>query len=234
MDLTHFIPNDVAMGDNTYREELVTADLTGTAASVTSASGETDDDSTKTLLLTATDGSGESWDGVEQTVTYPAATDTALEKAAAINDQGLGIHADVDGSGHVVIVTDLGGLGVTIAIGSGTATMVWGTPVAGTGQTATMAKGTLLGRNSSTLKLGAYSDTGSNDLDNPRFVLADELVFSASGDLKAVVFTGGKVNQDNLVKHDDATAIGVAVLDELRINGIEPVKTTDHSVYDNS
>lgn len=234
MDLEHFIPTDLAMGDNTYREELVTADLTGTAASVTSASGETDDDSTKTLKFTVTDGSGEAWDAVEQTVTYPASSDTALEKAAAINDQGLGIHADVDGSGHVVVVTDLGGLGVTIAIGSGTGTMVWDTPVAGTGQSATWPKGTLLGRNSSTKKLGAYNDSGSNDLNNPRFVLADELVFSASGDLKATVITGGKVNQSTLSKLDDATAIDTLVLDKLRANGVEPVKTTDHSVYDNS
>jgi len=233
MDLEHFVPTDLAMGDNTYREELVTADLTGTAASVTSTSGETDDDSTKTLKFTVTDGSGEAWDGVEQTVTYPSSSDTALEKAAAINDQGLGINATVD-TGHVVITTDLGGLGVTIAIGSGTATMVWGTPVAGTGQSATWPKGTLLGRNSSTKKLGAYSGSGSNDLDNPRFVLADALTFSASGDLKATIITGGRVNQSTLSKLDDATAIDTLVLDKLRANGVEPVKTTDHSVYDNS
>jgi hypothetical protein len=236
MNVNHDVPNDIAMGDNVYQDETLVADLTGTAASVTSASGETDDDSTKTLLLTVTDGSGESWDGVEQTVTYPASTDTALEKAAAINDQGLGIHADVDGSGHVVIVTDLAGLGVTIAIGSGTATMVWGTPVAGTGNSATWPKGTLLARNTSTTKMVPYADSGSNGVTEPVAVLPYAVTFTAataSGKVERVI-VAGRVNKSNLSKLDDATAIGVLVFDKLAKNSqIIAIANKDLSAYDN-
>jgi len=322
MDLEHFIPTDLAMGDNTFREELITADLTGTAGSVTDTTtypvatqatktekvtvdGGTEqtvtfttandrarvvdtttypvtDQDTKTEKVTIDGGS-------EQTVTFsgtlttaaaiaaqmdaqltgcsvvveggqiaiysdtkgasgsvaigtgtcdltwatPADVNTAEDIAEELNAQLTGCYAAVVG-GQVKITSDSTGPLSSVAIGTGTATLTWDTAVAGTGQTATMAKGTLLGRNSSTKKLGVYSDSGSNDLNNPRFVLADELVFAASGDLKANVITGGKVNQSSLVKHDDTTAIDTLVLDKLRANGVEPVKTTDHSVYDNS
>lgn len=234
MNVNHDVPNDIAMGDNVYQDELITADLTGTAASVTSASGETDDDSAATLIFTVTDGSGEAWDGVAQTVTYPASTDTALEKAAAINDQGLGIHADVDGSGHVVMVTDLGGLGTTIAIGSGTATMVWGTPVAGTGQSATWPKGTLLSRNTSTKKLVPYVDGGSTGINEPVAVLPYAITYTASGDKKERVIVAGRVNKSNLSKLDDATAIDTLVFDKLAKNSqIIAIANKDLSAYDN-
>lgn len=235
MTVEHSVPDDLVIGgDAVYEAENVTADLTGTAASVTSASGETDDDSTKTLLFTVTDGSGGSWDGVEQTVTYPASTDTALEKAAAINDQGLGVHADVDGSGHVVIVTDRSGLSVTIAIGSGTATMVWDTPVAGTGQSATWAKGVLLARNTSTKKLVPYVDGGASGTDEPIAVLPYTVTYTASGDKRIRVLKGGPVRKEQLSKLDDATAIDTLVYDKLIKNsGIIPVSARDHSAYDN-
>lgn len=224
--------DDLILSEPQLRDEVITADLTGTAASVTSSSGETDDDSANTLLFTVTDGSGEAWDGVEQTVTYPANTDTALEKAAAINDQGKGIHADVSGS-NVVIETDITGPGVTIAIGSGTATMVWGTPVAGTGDPATWPKGTLLARNSSTLKMNKYADSGANDTNNPRAVLPHDLTFSASGDLATQVLVGGKVNETKLSKLSDATAISKAVLDKLIMNSnIVPQTVRNTSVFD--
>lgn len=223
--------DDLLLGPCTFEDETLTADLTGTAASVTSASGETDDDSTKTLILTVTDGSGQAWDGVAQTVTYPASTDTALEKAAAINDQCVGCHADVDGSGHVVIVNDIGGLGTTIAIGAGTATMVWDTAVAGTGQSATWPKGTLLARNSSTKKLVPYVDGGGTGTNEPVAVLREALTFAASGDLRTRVIKSGKLNKTKLSKLDDATAIDTLVFDKLLKNtGITLQSVNDLSV----
>jgi hypothetical protein len=201
MDSYSVTHDDLVIGEADYRPELVTVSLTGTGASVTSESGETDDDSTKTLKLTVTDGTGESWDGVEQTITYPAATDTALEKAAAINDQGKGIHADVDGSGHVVIVTDKTGSSVSIAIGEGTATMVWGTEVAGTGSNGVLDKGTLLARNSSTSKLVPYVSGGSTGIGTPVAVLPQAYTWASTGDKKLDILFGGRVLQSKLIAH---------------------------------
>jgi hypothetical protein len=200
MDTYSVTHDDLVIGEADYRPELVTVSLTGTGASVTSESGETDDDSTKTLKLTVTDGSGESWDGVEQTVTYPASTDTALEKAYAINDQAKGLHADVD-TGHVVIATDKTGVGVTIEIGEGTATAVWGTPVAGTGSNGVMAKGTLLARNSSTSKLVPYVSGGSTGIGTPVAVLPQAYTWTSTGDKKLDILFGGRVLQSQLVAH---------------------------------
>ena len=223
---THETRDDLMLGPCDFNDETVTADLTGTAASVTSASGETDDDSTKTLLVTVTDGSGQSWDGVEQTVTYPASCDTALEKAAAINDQCKGCHADVD-TGHVVIATDISGPGVTIAIGEGTATTVWGDAVAGTGNPATWPKGTLLARNTSTKKMGAYSASGSNGLNDPVAVLPVAATWTASGDLALRVIRGGKLNQTKLSVLGSSSAVDTLVIDKLIKNSsitVQPVR----------
>lgn len=223
---THETRDDLILGPCDYKDETLVADLTGTAATVTSASGETDDDSTKTLILTITDGSGQAWDGVAQTVTYPASCDTALEKAAAINDQCTGCHADVD-TGHVVIATDLTGLGVTIAIGEGTGTMVWGTAVAGTGQVATWPKGTLLARNTSTKLMSAYNASGSNGLDDPVAVLPVATTWTASGNKAARVIRGGHLNETKLSVLGSSAAVDTLVIDKLIKNSsitVNPVR----------
>lgn len=97
----------------------------------------------------------------------------------------------------------------------------------------TWPKGTLLARNSSTLKLEAYADAGANDLDNPRSVLPHELVFAAAGDLATQVAIGGKVNENRLSKLGDATAIGKDVIDKLIANSnIVPQTVRNTSVFD--
>lgn len=163
----------------------------------------------------------------------PADVNTAEDIAEGLNAQLTGCYAAVVG-GQVVITSDTTGPLSSVAIGTGTCDLTWDTAVAGTGQTATWAKGTLLARNTSTKKLSAYADGGASGLDEPIAVLPYEITFAASGDRKERVLIAGKYNKDNMVKHDDATAIDTLVFDKLIKNsGIIPVAARDHSAYDN-
>lgn len=234
MTVNHFVPDDGKMGETRQSQEIITADLTGTAASITDTTtyAVTDQDGL-TSIVTLTDGSGEAWDGVAQTVTFSGATTTALQVAAQMNDQLAGCSVVVTG-GQVVITSDLTGSGITLAVAAGTGDLTWDTPVAGTGQSATWPKGTLLARNTSTTKLSAYADGGSNGLDEPVAVLPYEITFAASGDRTESVLISGPYNKSNITKLDDATAIGVLVWDKLIKNSdIVPVAARDLSAYDN-
>jgi hypothetical protein len=70
--------------------------------------------------------------GVEQTVTFSGAHTTAVAIAASMNAQLLGCSVAVV-STHVVITSDTKGTGSTVAIGTGTCGLTWGSPAAGTG-----------------------------------------------------------------------------------------------------
>jgi len=223
--------DDLVLGPCTYEDETLTADLTGTAATITDTTTyAVDDQSGKTEKVTINDGSGEAWDGVEQTVTFSGATTTAASVAAQMNDGLDGCGVAVVG-GQVKITTDVTGPDSSIEIGTGTCDLTWDNPVAGTGQSATWPKGTLLARHSSTKKLQPYADGGANSLDEPVAVLREALTFAASGDLQTRVIKSGKLAKNKLSKLDDATAIDTLVFDKLLKNtGIELQTVRDLSV----
>jgi hypothetical protein len=163
----------------------------------------------------------------------PGDQNSAADITSEINAQITGAYAAV-AAGQVIITSDSTGLTSTVAIGTGTADLTWAAAVAGTGQTGTLARGTILARNTSSKKLTAYSDAGSTGENEPVAVLTAELVFASSGDKAARVAVAGVVSEGDLVKHDDATAIDTLVYDKLRKNsGIVPVTVTDLSAYDN-
>lgn len=163
----------------------------------------------------------------------PDTCNTAADIAAQMNAQLTGCTVEVS-SGQTKITSDTTGLTSSVAIGTGTCDLTWDTAVAGTGQSAIWPKGTLLARNTSTEKMSAYADGGSNGLDEPVAVLPHSLTFAASGDLRVRVLKKGTVNKDRLSKLDDATDIGTLVFDKLIKNtGIIPQTVRDLTVLDN-
>jgi hypothetical protein len=154
----------------------------------------------------------------------PTVVNSAADIASQLNDQLDGCSVDTSG-GQVVIESDSTGQDSSVAIGTGTCTLTWDTATAGTGDPATWGKGTVLARNSSTSKLGAYKSTGSNDLDNPRFVLPYEVTFSTSGDHRHRVLKSGKVLASRLSAISDPTTELTALeKDALVMNsGIIPI-----------
>jgi hypothetical protein len=154
----------------------------------------------------------------------PTVVNSAADIAAQLNDQLDGCSVDTSG-GQVVIESDSTGQDSSVAIGTGTCTLTWDTATAGTGDPATWGKGTVLARNSSTSKLEAYKSTGSNDLDNPRFVLPYDVTFSTSGDHRHRVLKSGKVLASRLSAISDPTTELTALeKDALMMNsGIIPI-----------
>lgn len=206
-------------------EAIITADLTGTAGSITDTTtyAVTDQDGL-TCIVTV--------DGVAQTVTFSGATTTALQVAAQLNDQLVGASAVVTG-GQVVITSDSTGPNSSVAVAAGTGDLEWDDAVAGTGDPATWPKGTLLARNSSTKKYEKYSDSGTLTRNTPIAVLPHAITFAASGDLATQIAKGGKVNQNKLSKLSDSTAIDTLVLDKLMANSnIIPQAVRNTSVFD--
>lgn len=322
MDVTHYVPDDLFIGEADYAEELITADLTGTAGAVTDTTVYPVASQATTTEKVTVDGGDEqtvtflaAYDqarvvdtttypvadqdtktekvtidgGSEQTVTFSGAHTTAAQIAASmdaqlsgckvvveggqvaiysdskgasssvaigtgtcdltwgtpadvnsaedlalqLNDQLIGCTVAVTG-GQLVITSDSTGPSSSVAIGTGTCTLTWAAAVAGTGQTATWPRGTLLARNSSTKKLIPYADGGGSGADEPVAVLPEDLTFTASGDLTRRVGIGGRVLKTRLSKLDDATAIDTLVFDKLIKNsGIIPIASRDRSVYDN-
>ncbi len=101
----------------------------GTAATITDTSVYPHADQVGlTLTVTVTD----AINGAVPTVVTFTTTTTALEVAADINDQVVGVNAVVAG-GQVVITTDAVGLDVAITAVVGTSALTFGAPVAGTG-----------------------------------------------------------------------------------------------------
>lgn len=86
------------------------------------------DQDTKSFTLTITGGE---WDGVVQTVLFAATTTTALQVAAAINDQCVGLHA-VAGA-QVTVTTDGQGTDYDITFAAGTSGLTFAASTAGTG-----------------------------------------------------------------------------------------------------
>lgn len=157
---------------------------------------------------------------------------TAEDIAIQINDQIDGASAGVVG-GQVKVTSDLASAASEVANGTGTATLTWADDVNGTGVSGTVKKGTLLARNSSTKVLNVYSSTGSNATDEPVAVLASEQVFTSSATIPIRAQFAGKVVQEQLCEHDNASALDVLVLDKLMKNsGIVPVSSRSVAVYE--
>jgi hypothetical protein len=158
---------------------------------------------------------------------------TAEDIAAQINDQIDGASAGVVG-GQVKITSDLASAASEVSNGTGTATLSWAADVDGTGVSGTVKRGTLLARNSSTKVLNVYASAGSLSTDEPVAVLVDEHVFTTTASVPIRAQFTGKVAQEILVEHDNASALDVLVLDKLMKNsGIVPVSMRSTAVYDN-
>lgn len=98
---------------------------------------------------------------------------------------------------------------------------------------ATFAEGTILARNSSTLKLEPYDPAGSTGLNIPIAVLTYEIgPVAAVSDVSARVLTAGKVSARRLKIHD-GTTVTAAHLDLLRSFGVIPIDVVQLGKLDN-
>jgi hypothetical protein len=183
---------------------------------------------TSTIAATSSTGT----DGV----TWSAATvtNTAAGIASQLAAQLEGVKVSVNGDGQVLLTTDSEGSGSSISNGTGTADLTWASATAGTGQSATVYAGTLLGRNSSTKKLTVYSSTVSLTLDEPVAVMPYDLTWAAAGDKTVGVIKAGALAKNRLREHDNASALDTLVLDKLTKNsGVVAVSAVDVSQYAN-
>ena len=96
----------------------------------------------------------------------------------------------------------------------------------------TYAKGTILGRITSSGKLTHWAPGASDGSEVPVAVLDEEKVFAAASDAHARPLISGHVRKDKLVAHEGDT-IDAGVLDALRSHTILAIATRQHSGYDN-
>lgn len=100
----------------------------------------------------------------------------------------------------------------------------------------TFAAGTILARDSGSLKLVLFVKGGAtNENGIPKAVLTQDLVFAGAGDLPARPMVGGQVRTGDLIidADGDASNVDAAVLDELRDYGIVGLSTTQLAELDN-
>lgn len=100
----------------------------------------------------------------------------------------------------------------------------------------TFKAGTILARDSVSLKLVVYAIGGSTNQNGiPKAVLAHDLVAAGAGDLPVRAIISGVVNATRLVVDADGNATNVtkAILDLLRAFGIVPQDVLQTSLYDN-
>jgi hypothetical protein len=153
--------------------------------------------------------------------------------AQQINAQVLGVSAGVVAD-QPVITTDSRSLNSSLVAAAGTGALTWAAPVAGTGQSGTVIKGTLLARNSATGLVTVYSATGADQTNIPRYVMAYEEIWTTAGNKQVSVLKGGTVAKNLLREHDVAGAVADAVLDALAANSnITAIQATDLSRYSN-
>ena len=100
----------------------------------------------------------------------------------------------------------------------------------------TMLEGTILARNTATLKLVEFVKGGTTNGNGiPTAVLTQELTAESAGDVPVKVMVSGQVRAGDLViaADGDATNIDDTVLDELRDFGIIGLETTQLAQQDN-
>jgi hypothetical protein len=95
--------------------------------------------------------------------------------------------------------------------------------VAGAG---TVLAGTILARDSSTLKLVVFAKGGvTNGNGVPKAVLGYDVVAAGAGDVFIRAIERGEVNKNRLIISADGTGVNIdnAVIDQLRAFGMQPV-----------
>lgn len=100
----------------------------------------------------------------------------------------------------------------------------------------TLAAGTILARDSVSLKLVPFAKGGTtNENGIPKAVLGYDLTAGAAGDLPARPIVGGRIRSNDLVidADGDATNVDAAVLDQLRDFGVVALSTAQLSEFDN-
>ncbi len=101
----------------------------------------------------------------------------------------------------------------------------------------TLAPGTILARDSVSLKLVPFVKGGTdNENGTPKAVLTYEVSATAAGDVPARVAVSGEFRKERLVidADGDDSNIDAAVIDQLRDYDLVPLDVTDLSVADNS
>lgn len=100
----------------------------------------------------------------------------------------------------------------------------------------TLAAGTILARDSVSLKLVPFVSGGTTNQNGiPRAVLQDPVTATGAGDRPCRPVLGGKVNFNRLIIAADGnnTNVTASVLDQLRAAGIEAENTQQLTKYDN-
>lgn len=100
---------------------------------------------------------------------------------------------------------------------------------------ATLLAGTILARDSSSLKLVIFVKGGSTNQNGiPKALLTAPVTAAGAGDVKWRVLIAGNVKKERLVIDADAsdTNIDAAVVDQLRDYGINPISTLQLSTLD--
>lgn len=101
---------------------------------------------------------------------------------------------------------------------------------------ATLKAGTILARDSVSLKLVPYVKGGStNENGIPKAVLRDELTAEGAGDLPCRPIIGGRIRKGDLVidADGDASNVDAAVVDQLRDFAVIALGTTQLAELDN-
>jgi hypothetical protein len=101
---------------------------------------------------------------------------------------------------------------------------------------AVFAAGTILARDSVSLKLVLFVKGGStNENGVPKAVLTQDLEFAGAGDLPVKAMVEGQVRTGDMIidSDGDASNIDAAVLDQLRDYGIVGLSTTQLAELDN-
>ena len=104
------------------------------------------------------------------------------------------------------------------------------------GGAGTLLAGTILARDSVSLKLIPFVKGGSTNGNGiPKAVILDDLTAAGAGDLPARPIVGGRLRSGDLVidADGDASNVDAAVLDQLRDYNITALSTTQLSELDN-
>jgi hypothetical protein len=100
----------------------------------------------------------------------------------------------------------------------------------------TIARGTILARDSSTLKLVVFVKGGTtNENGIPKRILTEDVVFTGAGDKAVRVPAGGTYRKDKLIiaADGDATNVDAAVIDQMLDYTIVTRTVTEQNILDN-
>lgn len=104
------------------------------------------------------------------------------------------------------------------------------------GGAATVLAGTILARDSVSLKLVPFVKGGSTNGNGvPKAIVTADTTATGAGDVPIRAMIGGEVRAERLIINADGTAANVdgAVVDQLRAYGITPISVTELNDYDN-